>query len=314
MIANTPHDHFASVEVLEELAKEELGRFKRSIAKASHAYFDEQSKGLEPKEAKDLWNKITRAVQVITYGVDDAYDTAFTLLKDPDHERKAWDTYLTGARTLTRTTPFGYAFGLVAKTLKLEETVNMVSSLIARSTEVQGDIHVVARKAKEFVDHYEWAKQQAKSFGSEDEGLIRKYASLKTWERKEEFVQFSSVAEKATAGGIEVFIEGPVKLYLMISSGQLMLVIQGLVRSSAFDFENAGTKGLDDSLTILQNAQKAVETSLLFKIMRELFATGLREYHASWEEEHLEFRQPPLDEDRAQRFVECFENGSLFVK
>jgi len=314
MIANTPHSPFASVEVLEELAKEELGRFKKGIAKASNVYFDEQSVGLDPKEAKKLWNIIGRAVQMITYGLDDVYDTSFTLLKDPNHQRKSWDAYLTGARTLTRTTPTGYALGVVAKMLKLEETVNMAASLISRSTEVQGDIHKVARKAKEFVDHYEWAKQQAKSFGNEDGGLIRKYASLKTWERKEEFVQFSSVAEKATGDFIEVFVEGPVKLYLMISSGQLMLIIQGLVRANAFDFDNAGTKGLDDSLAILQNAQKAVEISPLFKIIRELFAQGLKEYHASWKEEHLEIRQSALDEDRAKRFVDCFENGTLFVK
>ena len=314
MIANTPHDKFASAEVLEELAKEELGRFKKAIAKASNAYFEEQSKGLGPKEAKDLWNKIGRAVQMISYGIDDAYDTSFTLLKDPKHQRKTWDAYLTGARTLTRTTPTGFALNIVAKMLKLEETTNMVASLINRSTEVQGDIHKVARKAKEFVDHYEWAKQQAKSFGNENDDLIRKYASLKTWERKDEFVQFSSLAEKATGDFIEVFVEGPVKLYLMISSGQFMLIIQGLVRANAFDFENAGTTGLDDSLTILQNAQKAVETSPLFKIIRELFAQGLKEYHSSWKEEHLEIRQSLLDEDRAMRFVECFENGTLFVK
>jgi len=315
MIANIPQQSpFASVEVLEELAKKELGDFKRSLAKASNVYFEEQSAGLDPKEAKDFWNKIGRAVQIITYGIDDAYDTSFTLLKDPNHQRKTWDAYLTGARTLTRTTPTGYAFGVIAKFLKLEETVNMVASLITRSTEVQCDVHKVVRKAKEFVDCYEWAKQQAKSFGNEDDDLIRKYASLKTWERKEEFVQFSSVAEKATEGLIEVIIEGPVKLYLMISSGQLMIVIQGLVRNNMFEFDNEGTKGLEDSLTILQNVQKAVEVSPLFKIIRELFATGLKEYHASWKEEHLAFRQSALDEDRAKSYIECFEDGTLFVK
>ncbi len=315
MIANNPpKNKFASIEVLEELAKEEMGRFKKSIAKASGAYFKAQSDGLSPEEAKELWQKIVRAGTIISFLSDDAYDTAFGILKDSDHERKSWDTHLTGVRTLTRTTPKGYALSVAAKFLNLEETTDKVASLISRSTAVQCDIYQVAAKAKAFIDHYEYAKKQADKFGNTDDELARKYASLKTWERKEEFDQFSSVAEKATADVIEVFIEGPIKLYLMISPEQLMILIQGLAMRNAFDFMNAEKKGFDDSLTLLLNSQKAVETSSLFKIIRELLAEGLKKYHSLWKEENEEIRHSFIDEDRAKRFVECFENGTLFVK
>ncbi len=314
MIANNPQNQLASVAILEELAKEELGRFKKALSKASNTYFEKQSKGLGPKKAKDLWLKITRAGSIISFLADDAYDTGFLLIKDPDHQRKTWDTHMTGVRTLSRTSPKGYALSIAAKLLNLEETTGRVASLVSRSTEVQSDIYRVAEQTKKFIDHYEWAKKQTERFGNADNGLIRKYASLKTWERKEEFVQFSSVVEKATAGFIEVFIEGPVKLYLMISPEQLMIIIQGLVTRNAFDFMNADEKGLGDSLTLLLNAQKAVETSSLFTIIRELLAEGLKNYHSLWKEENEEIRQSVLDEDRAKRFVECFENGTLFVK
>ncbi|TRZ51670.1 hypothetical protein D4R99_04055 [bacterium] len=315
MIANhIPQNPLASVEVLEELTKEELGRFKKALSKASNVYFEKQSVGLEPKDAKDLWLKITRAGNIITFITDDAYDTAFALIKDPGHERKSWDTHLTGLRTLSRTTPKGYALSVVAKFLNLEETTDKVASLIPRGTEVQSDMYRVAAKAKTFVDHYEWAKKQAEKFGNTDTEIVRKYASLKTFERKEELAQFSSIAEKTTVGVIEVFIEGPIKLYLMISPEQLMVVIQGLVKGNAFDFLNADKKGLDDSLTLLLNSQKAVETSPLFKVVRELFAEGLKKYISLWKEENEEIRQSVLDEDRAKRFIECFEDGTLFVK
>ena len=315
MIANNvPKNQLAGVETLEELANEEMGRFKKALNKASSAYFDKQSVGLSPKEAKNLWLKVSRAGTLISVIADDAQDTAFTLLKDPNHQRKPWDAYMTGARTLTRTTPTGFALGVAAKVLGLEDTVNKIASLISRSTEVQGDLYQVAAKTKKFIDHYEWAKKQAEKYGSTDDGLIRKYANLKTWEKKDEFQQFSSVAEKATDGIIEVFVEGPVKLYLMISSGQLMVVIQGLIARDSFEFQSADEKGLGNSLSLLLNAQKAVEISPLFKIVRELFAQGLKEYHASWKEEHLEIRQSALDEDREKRFIQCFENGTLFVK
>jgi len=315
MIANTPQNKkFAGVEILEELAKEEMGRFKKALGKASSVYFDKQSVGMAPKEAKDFWLKINRAATVISVVADDAHDTAFTLLKDPNHKRKSWDEYFTAARTLTRTSPKGFALGLAATALGLGETVDKVASLISRSTEVQGDLYQVAAKAKVFVDHYEWAKNHAEKFGSTDEGLIRKYANLKTWERKDEFTQFSNVAEKATDGFIEVFVEGPVKLYLMISSGQIMVIIQGLIARDSFEFQNANEKGLGQSHSLLTGMQKAVETSPLFKITRELFAQGLKEYHASWKEEHLDIRQSAIDEDREKRFIQCFENGTLFVK
>ncbi|MFA5831584.1 MAG: hypothetical protein WC878_07190 [Candidatus Paceibacterota bacterium] len=314
MIANTPQNQFASIEVLEELAKGEMGRFKKALSKASNSYFKAESKGLGPEEVKDLLQKITRAGSIITFVADDAYDTAFALLKNPDHERKSWDTHLTGARTLSRTAPKGYALSVAAKLLNLEETTDKVASLISRSTAVQSDIYRVVAGAKTFIDHYEWAKKQAERFGNDDDEMAVKYASLKTWERKEEFDQFSSVAEKATAGAIEVFIEGPVKLYLMISPEQLMIVIQGLVMRSAFDFANAEKKGLDDSLTLLLNSQKAVETSSLFKVVRELLAEGMKKYHSLWKEENEEIRHSFLDEDRAKRFVECFENGTLFAR
>jgi len=269
---------------------------------------------MTPKEVRDLLQKITRATSIISFVADDAYDTAFAIMKEPGHQRKSWDAHLNGVRTLTRTTPKGYALSLASKFLRLEETTDKVASLISRSVEVQRDVHQVAAKVKTFVDHYEWAKKHAEKFGKIDDELIRKYACLKTFEREEELAQFSSVAEKATAGAIEVFIEGPIKLYLMISPEQLMIVIQGLTMTNAFDFENAGKKGLDDSLTILLNSQKAVETSSLFKVIRELLAEALKKYHSLWKEEQEGIRQSVIDEDRAKRFVECFENGTLFLK
>ena len=65
---------------------------------------------------------------------------------------------------------------------------------------------------------------------------------------------------------------------------------------------------------MLLNSQKAVETSPLFKVVRELFAEGLKKYISLWKEENEEIRQSVLDEDRAKRFIECFEDGTLFVK
>lgn len=310
-----PKKNLASVEVLEEIAKEELGRFKKALNKASSSYFDEQSEGLDPKKVRDLFNKINRASSIISFLADDAYETAFSLMKENEEkgERKSWDAHLNGVRTMSRTTPKGYALSLVAKFLKLEETTDKIASLISRSTEVQSDIYRVAEKVKKFVDHYEWAKKQAKKFGSTNNELVQKYACLKTWERKEEFDQFSSMAERTTNEIIEVFIEGPIKLYLMISPEQLMIIIQGLVVRDAFSFMNAEKRGLDDSLTLLLNSQKAVEKSPLFKIIRELLAESLKKYHSLWKEENEEIRSSVLDEDRAKRFVECFENGTLFV-
>jgi hypothetical protein len=317
MIGNFPENKgLASIEILEELAKGEAGRFKKALAKASNKYFEEKSKGMTPKEARDLWMKgIVRAQSVITFAFDDAYDTAFTLLKDPDHARKGWDDHLTGVRSISRPAPRGFLLSVIMKQLKLEETADHVSALVIRGNEVQNDVHRVVAKAKAYIDHYEWAKKHAEGFGHEEnEDAIRKYASLKTWERKDEFTQFSSVAKTATAGAIEVIIEGPVKLYLMISPEQLLIVLQGLAMRNSFDFMNADKKGLEDSLDLLLLSQKAVEKSDLFTTLRGLLASTLHEYHALWDEEHLDIRKEMIDEEREKRFVECFENGSLFVK
>jgi len=302
----------AGVSVLEELAKGELGRFKKAIGKGAEKYFEEHSKGMDPKASRDLWTKVSRASQMIAWTADDAYDTAFAVVKNPDHERRGFDDHLSGVRSVARTTPRGFLLSVIAKQLRLEETATKVSSLVARGTEVQNDIHQVMAKAKEYIDRYEWAKAHAKSFNHEDEELAQKYASLKTWEREEDFTSFTSVAETATLGAIEVIIEGPIKLYLMISEDQFLVVLQCLSALNAFEFSSAEKHGYEDALAIFANSKKAMEGSALFTMIREILAEGAKGYFSLWKEEEEGIRKGFLDEENRKRFIACFENGTLF--
>ena len=301
-------------EVLEKLAKNELGRFRKALFTSAKKLFEEKSNGMEAKDASRLFERTNEAAQVISIFLKDFVETYFEVSKKSDHDRMSWEEHFAGARSVARLSPGGYLMNSVARLLKLEETAGNVTSLVRRGNESLPEAHRVFGEIKKFVTNYEFAEKHAKSFGNESEGLAVKYAVLKTWEKQTDFDKFSSVAEAGVSDTIEIIIEGPFKLYMMISSEQFTIVLQLMTLLSSSEFEGGSDKGLGQALRDMKFSQKMLEGSPRVTIARELLSKALVEYHSLWKEECNEVRTEYLDDDRAKHFTECFEDGSLFIK
>lgn len=304
----------ADKEVLRELSRNELGRLKKALFISADKLFEEKSKGLSPKDSVKLKNNTERAAQIMSWLAGDALDTALLILDDPNHKQKSWEEYFTGVRSISRTSPQSYLFTAVARMLRLDDTAHKTASLVSRGNEYLTDVYRLLSEAKKFITNYEFAKKHAKKYNSESESLMMKYSVLKTWEKEKSFERVSEIANSAVAGAIEVIIEGPFKLYLMITEDQFLVVVQLLSLMSSFDFEGSGNVGFSEGVENLKLSQELIKRSLLYEIMRELLGKALYEYHNLWKVECREIRQEFLDDDRTHQFVRMFENGTLFVK
>jgi len=304
----------ADKEVLKELGKNELGRFKKALFISGNKLFEEKSKELSPKDSVKLKTRIDKVAQTISWAAEDILDSSFLILDDPDHKRRSWEEHFTGVRSVSRTAPQSYLFTAIARLLRIDDTARKTASLIGRGNDHLTDTYRLFSEAKKFIANYEFAKKHLKEYGNESEGLMLKYAVLKTWEKKENFDHVSSVADTAVSGAIEVIIEGPFKLALMITEDQFLVFIQLLSLMSSFDFEDSGSAGFGEGVENLKLSQELIKRSPLYEIARELLGKALCEYRNLWKEECTEIRDEFLDDERTRQFVRMFEDGTLFLK
>jgi hypothetical protein len=294
--------HLADKDVLKEIGNNELGRFKKALFGSSNKLFEEKSVGLSPKDSVKLKNRTDRVAQIISWFAEDLLDSSLLVLGDPNHERKPWEEHFTGVRSVARTSPQSYLFTAIARLLRLDDT--------ARKT----DVYRMLSEAKKFITNYEFAKKHLEKYENESENLMIKYAILKTWEKEQSFERVSTIADTAVSGAIEVIIEGPFKLALMITEDQILVFVQLLSFMSSFDIECAGSAGQNESVGNLLLSRELVKRSPMYEIARELLGKAFHEYHKLWKEECMEIRSEFMSDEQTKRFVTMFEDGTYFVR
>jgi hypothetical protein len=315
MIANMPiKNSLTEVAVLKELAKAEKGRFLAAVEKTAGKLQSEGTEGMSADDILDRATRLEKASTLISIAADEIFDSTFALLEDPKHKRRGWEEYVGAARTVARPARSGFVLRHLAREIKLDETADNVSSLIHRGIEVLNNVQMSLSDAKKFAEAYSFALKQSEAYEAKEKRLCRKYATLKTWTRKEEVESFVSAAEMAIEGSIEVIIEGPVKLYFMISPEQFLFLLQAISAGNAFELLTAKEDGFRAALDSLLNTQTMVESSPLFKTSRTLLAESLREWLRLWKKEQESIRKELVSEEYARNFVEMFENGTLFSR
>jgi hypothetical protein len=302
------------VSVLKELANTEHGRFIRALEKAAEKLRTTGVEGLSAEEILERSKRLEKATMLISIASEEVMDSTFGLLEDSSHKRRGWEEYVGAARTVARPARAGFVLRHLAREIKLDETADNLAALIHRGVEVLNCVQISLSDAKRFTEAYEFAVKQSDSYSAKEKRLCRKYATLKTWTKKEEMDHFTSAAEAAINGSIEVIIEGPVKLYLMISPEQFLFILRGLAADNAFEFLTAKEDRFASALASILNVQTMVERSPLFSITRTLLGEGLKEWLVLFKEEQESIRKEFVCEEYAKTFVEMFEDGTLFAK
>jgi hypothetical protein len=304
----------SDIKILKELTQEEQKRFLEAVGKAVEKLKKEGKKEETTEEVLERVGQLEKAEILINFAIEEIVENFFEFLKEPGHKRRSWEDYVSEARACARMARTGLLYHHAKNEVGLEELAENASALVYRGIEVLNDVQISLADAKKYADAYEFAVKQTDAYGVKEKGLCRRYASLKTWARKDELDRLSSSAETAVNGAIEVIIEGPLKLYLMISEEQFLIIMKWFTSQTMFDFNTVAKFVFPALMSMTTSAQRMIERWPLFKVGRALLAESLREWLVLWKKEQESIRNELVSEEYAKNFVTMFEDGTLFAK
>lgn len=234
-----------------------------------------------------------------------------SLFEKKERGRYKWEIYLDAVRFLARQSRQSYVTKILFPRLGLEEISNYLVALAGRYLEVTNDIHRCSKQIEEYILNYNWACDVTEAVNKKETRLCQRYATLKTWQREEELNDFSALMEKAALGAFEIFIEGPLKIYLLLGPDKILLIIRAFTAENPADLLKMDPH-LADALSLFEKARDTVEKASLAAIGREFIPEIIRQYVILWKKGHEEIRKELPTQNLRRMFVERFESGTLF--
>ena len=291
-------------ELFEKVAAEEFERLQESRQEAIEAFLAE-AKDIEELQLRMKVADLAKALIEIAQGMLD-----FPLLEETE-DKPNWERYLSGPRGLLRDFLRSHLLTMILPSLKVEE---LGEKLMAFAREWLKLLHLsekVLRELDRYVDARVRASEITSQYKVDNETLERRYASLKTWEKDEKLERFSENLEDLLDKTLEVIVEGPVQLYLMVSREGFLLIFRALMLERIGDL-TLEDKDLDSLMALHDEIHRRIEESESIKLLQDLFGKIFAEYLEDWRKEQKELRELFPTERLRELFVERFEEGTIF--
>ena len=293
-----------------ELKSRELKRFHAGIHAAIESLL--QQKYEETRKA-DEYRQYARACAVVKgalQGLDLAIDRLPPLFENND-ERSNWDVYLSGLRSLFRKMPDSYLVRFVLPMLGLEPLGEKLAAYSLLWLEELHAAHVLLQETDIYLENLTRAQLLAEEYGDSNSTLQRLYASVKTWQTTPELDAFFGGVEKFLTSSVEVFVAGPVQLYLMLDRDTITMVFKALSVGRLSDLRE-GSREYDELLKLHDHIRQVVEDSTVLSLAKSVLQEAARDYLKRLRQEQRNLRGQLPNRDLRHRFVERFESGALF--
>lgn len=306
------------LESLADLRKIELKRFSKALDISREKLFlqgllQHQEQKISQKKFCNYARCIELSELLISRLMEEILEN-LSLTRENDRGRPKWETYVSGLRFVARFFRKGYFSNVVFPLLGMEEVAVYINSLAEHSLKVLNDIQRSSAAIELYAANYSRAAEQTKAINRKEERLCLKYASLKTWgDSEEELSKFVDYLRDAFLGSIEIFIEGPIKLYVMLGRDRFLLILRALTAERLSEMEEMD-KYLFDALGILTTLSILIEKSDLLNTLRELLPEALSQYVKLWEEEQDSICKELPTRELRRLFIQRFEDGTLFIE
>jgi len=298
-----------------ELKSRELRRFHGAVHHAMDALLAQK---YEETRKPEEYKRYTRACNTIKEGLgllDLALDRLPPLFdRSGDEESDArpnWEVYLSGLRNLFRKMPDSYLLRFVLPMFGLE---SLSEKLTAYSKLWLGSLHashVLLRETDRFLINLERAQRLAQEYDDSNVTLQRLYASVKTWESNDELEAFMAAMQKFLDSSLEVFILGPIQLYLMLDKGSMTMIFKALSVGRLSELRERDIQ-CDELLKLHEYVHKSVEDSTVLEVARTVLSEASKEYVKRLRQEQRNLRGQLPSQELRYRFVQRFESGALF--
>ncbi|MBI4318863.1 MAG: hypothetical protein HY675_10255 [Chloroflexi bacterium] len=232
-------------------------------------------------------------------------------LFETSQERPRWEIYLSGMRDLMRKMPNSYLFRFVLPTFGLEDLREKLSAYALRWTDQFHATHKVFWEGDLYLRNLARGTAIAQDFESGDTELPRLYASVKTWESRQEFDQFATALAEFLDLTVEVYVLGPVQLYLMIGRDTFLLICKALSVGKLSEIDEKA-KDYVDLLQLHDFLHDSVEHSKTLAVTQDVLGGAAKEYVKRLREEHDRLRGQLPSKEMRYRFINRYETGVLF--
>lgn len=295
-------------EIYEQISEKEFKRLKRCLRKATeHLLAD-----AEGHHENRLYETVSDFVHELVEILWEDLVRGFPLFEETKGKAN-WEHYLAGLRGLFRDFRHSHVLGTILPLLGLKELGEKTSAYSQESLELLHLLEAVFNELDKYVDARVRAAEIAANYGVESERLQTLYASLKAWGKDEDFSHFVEDFKALLDMSIEVIIEGPIHLYLMLSRQGFLLIFKSLMMRRLVD-RDLTDEDLNSLMALHDEVHSRIEGSEGNKIFQALTKKATEEYLRDWREEAEELRAlfPTLELKEA--FIERFERGVIFGK
>lgn len=232
-------------------------------------------------------------------------------LFDRANDRSNWEVYLSGLRRLFRQMPDSYLFRFVLPMFGLDDLGEKVSAYSQKWLDQTHAAQKVLRETERYLGNLDRGASVAADYRADDLEMVRLYASLKTWQSKEEFEAFVDDVDEFLASSVEVFVSGPVQLYLMLSRDTMLLIFKSLSVGKLTDLRD-GESDYAELMRFSDFVRSLVQDSETLRLSREIVVRATKEYVSDLRRDQERLRAQLPDRATKRSFVQRFETGALF--
>ena len=162
---------------------------------------------------------------------------SFRTLKD----RSRYDIYESGIRRFLKKYPQSHWSSHVIKLFSLSDIQNLFLDHIDNFLNWLRYFGSINKSAEIYLNYLDRGVNLAKNYTDREtsdlygDDLVRLYGYLKTWEEQEELDDFIDDLDDLFDRTIELYIEGPIKLYLKLSKDKYLIIFKALTAEKAND-------------------------------------------------------------------------------
>lgn len=280
---------------LEDTIKKEEKRWKESLDGAYN-------------ELLNLENmpNLSFARTTISWLIYEAFKEAPSLLEE-QNGRKTWERYLSGLRYLSSGIEHSFLLKFVFPMLNLGEVKDNILDWNSEALRLTNELYYVGNRFEEYLTHM----AKAMEINKEKYDMCALYSSLKTWDNEEKFDEFSNRLNSFLDKPFEIYIEGPIQLFLTISKDNFFFILRSFLVGKLSELirpkktEEKDLEMLNEKISQLFQDSKTIQ---YFLVMLKNTMKGAFE---SWTKEQKERRDMVPTPSSRISFLKNFENGYI---
>jgi len=294
--------------VYHQVKKRELKRFHQAVETAVQTLLS-QKHGQLKEEEYTRYMKTCALIEENLRVIDRIADRLAPLFEQTE-ARTRWEIYLGGVRQVLQAMPDSYLFQFVLPMFKLEDLKEKVLSYSEKCLEESHLTQKALTGVERYLKSLTEGQEISAKYQSENKALSRLYASIEAWETKEDFDRFLADFKSFLETSLEVFVSGPIQLYLMISREGFLLIFKALSIGKLSELEEE--KKVREIMALHDWVHRLVVDSQTLKVLQEILKASVVEYFRLFREEHIDLRRQLPTKELKRRFKERFERGVLF--